>query len=298
LPNSSENSKPICGGQAVIEGVMMRGSRAMALAMRSPTGEIEIHQEKLGPIYQSTWAKIPFIRGLVLLWDALSLGTRVLTISANLQAEEEEEQLEGRALTLTIIASLLMAVALFFVAPTGLSRLIEGWLQVGPNWGNVLEGIIRLAILIGYLLTIARMEEVRRVFGYHGAEHKTINAFEADAELTPENVAKFPIEHPRCGTAFLLTVVVLSILLFAFLGPMAIIPRIALRILFIPLLASVAYEYLRWTARHLDSSFVRLLIVPNLALQRLTTRPPDLEMLEVAIASFEAMRKQEIELAS
>lgn len=290
--------KPLYGGQAVIEGVMMRGSKTMAVGMRKPDGEIELYSEPLGPIYQSRLAKVPFVRGLVLLWDALSLGTRVLTISANAQTDEEEEKLEGRALTLTIFGSLVLAIGLFFVAPAGLSDLLENFLSIPATWGNLLEGLVRLSILIGYLIAIGRMEDIERVYGYHGAEHKTINAYEAGAELTPEIVEQFPIEHPRCGTAFLLTIVVLSIFIFALFGPMAIWPRIGLRIVLIPLLASVAYEYLRWTANHVSSPFVRMLIIPNLALQRLTTRPPDRSMLEVAIASFEEVRAQEAQLVS
>ncbi len=276
---------------------MMRGSKAMSVGMRKPDGSIELYSEDLGPIYQSKWAKVPFIRGLVLLWDALSLGTRILTLSANVQAEEEEEKLEGRALTLTILASIALAIGLFFVAPAGLSALIERLFNLPSAWGNILEGFVRLSILIGYLLAIAQMEDVERVFGYHGAEHKTINAYEAGAELTPEVVDQYPIEHPRCGTAFLLTIVVLSIFVFALIGPMAILPRIAMRIILIPLLASVAYEYLRWTANHISSPFVQFLVIPNLALQRLTTRPPDKSMLEVAIAAFKDVREKEAKLA-
>jgi len=292
----AEQAAPLYGGQAVIEGVMMRGNHSMAVAMRDPDGEIILHSEELGPIYQSRWARVPFVRGLVLLWDALSLGTRVLTLSANVQAEEEDEELEGSALTLTIVASIALAIGLFFVTPAGLSALAERYLYVSAEWGNVLEGFVRLAILIAYLMAIGRMDEIRRVYGYHGAEHKTINAYEAGAKLNPEEVDKFPIEHPRCGTAFLLTVVVFSILLFTLIGPMPILPRLGMRIVLIPVLASVAYEYLRWTARNISSPFVRLLVAPNLALQRLTTRPPDKSMLEVAIAAFEHMRVEEAKL--
>ena len=156
---------------------------------------------------------------------------------------------------------------------------------------------MRLLLLIGYIWAISFMPDVKRLFMYHGAEHKTINAFEAGAELTPEVVANYPIEHARCGTAFLLTLVVLSILVFTALGPMPMFWRLATRILFIPILAGIAVEYIRWTANHLDSPFVKLLIKPNLALQHLTTRTPDLSMLEVAIASFQSMRKAEREAA-
>lgn len=286
--------RPIYGGQAVIEGVMMRGRKAFAVAMRHPDGHIVVEKDKLGPIYQSRWAQVPFVRGLVLLWDALALGSRVLAISANLQVEEDE-QLEGAALGLTMLASLGIAVALFFLTPVGITYLFERFLGMPTAWGNVLEGLVRLLILIGYLAGIARLDDIRRVYGYHGAEHKTINAFEAGVELTPEKVDRFPLEHPRCGTAFLLTVVVFSVLVFSLLGPMPILPRLALRVALIPLLASLAYEYLRWSATHIRQPLVRLLVAPNLWLQRLTTRPPDESMLEVAIAAFNEMINLELD---
>lgn len=299
---------PTYGGQAVIEGVMMRGAKSVAIAMRSPENEIVLHTEKLGGIYKTRITKLPFLRGLVVLWDALGLGMRALTISANVQTGEDEK-LEGPALYLTLGISLLFGIGLFFLLPTGIVYGVE-WLSGGnpgafsltappasdlwsPWVGNLLEGIVRLMILIGYVSLIGRMDDVKRVFGYHGAEHKTINAFEAGDELTPENVAKHSIEHPRCGTAFLLTLVLLSVLLFTLLGPLPLIWRLVSRILLIPILASLAYEYIRWTAGHLDNRLVQLLIKPNLALQHLTTREPDLEMLEVAIAAFQKMRQEE-----
>lgn len=293
IATKTEQKIPLYGGQAVLEGVMMRGRSYMAIAMRAPNGKIVLHSEPLSPIYQSSMARIPFLRGLVLLWDALALGARALTISANTQAGEDEQKLEGAPLAITMIISLGLAIGLFFVAPAGLSHLIEGWLGLPPVWGSVLEGGLRLSVLIGYLALIGRVEEIRRVYGYHGAEHKTINAFEAAAKLTPAEVDKFPREHPRCGTAFLLTVVVFSILLFALIGPMPLLPRLALRILLIPLLASIAYEYLRWSAAHFNNPIVRVLVAPNLALQRLTTKPPDKKMLEVGIAAFKEMKRLE-----
>lgn len=286
-------AKPLYGGQAVIEGVMMRGPRYMAIAMRNPKGKIVLHSEKLGPIYSSRWAKIPFLRGMVLLWDALALGSRALAVSANTQAEKEEEKLEGAPLAITMLISLSFAVGLFFLLPAGLGHLAERTLALSPLAGNLLEGGLRLATLMGYLWSIGRMDEIKRVFGYHGAEHKTIHAYEAGVELTPRNVAKFPEEHPRCGTAFLLTVIVFSILLFALIGPLPLLQRLALRVLLIPLLAGVAYEYLRFTAGNMRNPLVRLLVAPNLALQRLTTRPPDTKMLEVGIAAFKEMRRLE-----
>lgn len=289
---------PLYGGQAVIEGVMMRGRHYMAVAMRAPNGEIVTHSEKLSPIYASKLARVPFVRGLVLLWDALALGARVLALSANTQTGEDEEKLEGLPLAMTMAASLGFAVLLFFVAPAGIGHWVEDTFNLTPLASALFEGVLRLSILVGYLAAIARFDEIRRVFGYHGAEHKTINAFEAGAELTPETVDKFPIEHPRCGTAFLLTVVVFSIFVFALIGPMPLLPRLALRVLLIPALASVAYEYLRLTARYFHNPLVRVLVASSLALQRLTTRPPDKNMLEVGIAAFQEMKRLEDEAAT
>jgi uncharacterized protein YqhQ len=286
------------GGQAVIEGVMMRGQKAFAVAMRAPDGQIVTHIEKLANVYRSGITKIPFLRGVILLWDALGLGMRALTLSANTQTGEDEK-LEGAPLYLTIGLSLTIGIGIFFLIPAGIGGWTEHLLSQTPSavWlGNLLEGVIRLLFLIGYIWVIGFMPDVRRVFMYHGAEHKTINAFEAGGELTPENVAKYPIEHPRCGTAFLLTLVLFSILVFTALGPLPIIWRLVSRVVFIPILAGLAVEYIRWTANHLNNPIVQILIKPNLALQHLTTRDPDLSMLEVAIQSFQAMRKAEQEV--
>lgn len=288
------------GGQAVIEGVMMRGQKAFAVAMRAPDGSIVVHTEKLANVYRSKITKIPFLRGVILLWDALGLGMRALTLSANTQTGEDEK-LEGAPLYLTLGLSLAFSVGLFFLLPAGIGGWVEHALAQGASalWiGNLVEGVLRLLLLIGYIWLIGFMPDIRRVFQYHGAEHKTINAYEAGAELTPETVEKFPIEHPRCGTAFLLTLVLLSILVFTMLGPLPIGWRLATRILFIPILAGIAVEYIRWTANHLKNPIVRWLIKPNLALQRLTTRPPDRSMLEVAIESFQSMRKAEAEVVT
>jgi len=283
------------GGQAVLEGVLMRGQKGYAIAMRAPDGGIAVHTESLASVYRSKITKIPFLRGVILLWDSLGLGMRALTISANMQSGEDEK-LEGAALYLTLGTSLAFGVGLFFLLPAGLGGLAEHYLGWAPWLNNLAEGILRLALLIGYIWAISFMPDVKRLFMYHGAEHKTINAYEAGAELTPETVAKYPIEHARCGTAFLLTLVFLSILLFTALGPLSLWWRLATRVLFIPILAGVAVEYIRWTANHLNNPLVRWMIKPNLALQHLTTRAPDLAMLEVAIASFQSMQKVEREL--
>jgi uncharacterized protein YqhQ len=297
---------PTYGGQAVIEGVMMRGKQSLAIAMRAPDDSIVIHEDDLGSMYRSKILQIPFLRGMVLLWDALGLGMQALTISANTQSGEDEK-IEGPTLIITLIISLAFAVSLFFLLPASAGHFFERFItsvfaldasqaNTAAWLGNVLEGLLRLTILIGYIWFIGRIPDIKRVFGYHGAEHKTINAFESGAELTPESVKRFSLEHPRCGTAFLLTLVVLSILFFSLLGPMPLGLRLASRILMIPILAGIAYEYIRWTANHLESGFVKIIVKPNLALQRLTTREPDLEMLEVSIAAFNAMRSGEEEI--
>ncbi len=270
----------------------MRGASAVAIAMRDPEQEIVIHTEELSGIYKSRWIKIPFLRGLVGLWDALVLGMRALTISANLQTGEDE-QLEGGALYLTLGLSLAFSIGLFFMAPAAVGQLFEKYLHLNAWWSNLAEGLVRLLLLVGYIWLIGFVSDIQRVFAYHGAEHKTINAFEAGIDLTPENVAKQSIEHPRCGTAFLLTLVLLSILIFSLFGPLQLHWRLLTRVAMIPVLAGIAYEIIRWTARNLHSPIVRWMIKPNLALQRLTTREPSLEIIEVGIAAFKAMQEKE-----
>jgi uncharacterized protein YqhQ len=283
---------PSYGGQAVIEGVLMRGKRVMAMAMRKPDGSIETIQEELTGIYKSSIRKIPLLRGLILLWDALVLGMRMITVSANAQSGEDEK-IEGPALYGTVAFSLLLGIAIFFLAPAGVGQLAEKYLGWNSFVGNILEGVIRLGLFILYVWAIGFMPEIRRVFGYHGAEHKTINAFENNAQLTPDVVAKYTTVHPRCGTAFLLTLVLLSIIVFAFLGPLPLLWRFASRILLLPLLAGLAYEYLRFSSDHIESPIMRALIAPNLWLQKLTTREPDPGMLEVAIKAFTTMKAEE-----
>lgn len=286
---------PSYGGQAVIEGVMMRGASSVAIAMRAPSQEIVVHTEPLSAVYRSKILKLPFLRGLIALWDALGLGMRALTLSANTQSGEEEK-LEGPALYMTLAFSMAIAVGVFFLAPALVGQLGEHWLKINSWWSNLAEGLIRLGLLVAYIWGIGKMPEIRRVFAYHGAEHKTINAFEAGADLTPENVARYPLEHTRCGTAFLLTLMLFSVLFFSLLGPLPMAWRLISRLLLLPLLAGVSYEYIRWTANNLSSPFVRWIVKPNLALQRLTTREPSLEMLEVSIAAFNAMRSKESEI--
>jgi uncharacterized protein YqhQ len=280
------------GGQALIEGVLMRGRKTCVIAMRAPDGRIVTKIEPLSGIYKTNLAKIPFLRGLVMLWDALGLGMHALTDSANMQTGEDEK-LEGPALYLTLGLTFLFAIAIFFLVPAGVGWLTEHFLHWNAWWSNLVEGILRLAMLVGYIWAIGLMPDIARVFAYHGAEHKTINAFEAGSEMTPAAVAKFPLAHVRCGTAFLLTLMVLSLFFFTILGPLSLQWRLISRVFMIPVLVGIAYEYLRWTSNHLKSPFVRLIVRPNLALQSLTTREPDEKMLEVAIAAFQEMRQAE-----
>jgi uncharacterized protein YqhQ len=283
---------PSYGGQALMEGVLMRGSHFLSAAFRDPSGKIVVESEKLTGIYTSRLAKIPFLRGLILLWDALVLGTKYLTLSANIQTGEEEK-IEGPVMTLTVIVSFAIAIGLFFVAPAGLVHLLQKWLNMSAFIGNLLEGLIRLMMIIIYIWAIGKMPDIHRVFMYHGAEHKTINAFEAGSELTPEKVADYSLHHPRCGTGFILIVVIFSVILFTILGPMSLLWRLTSRVVLLPVVVMAAYEYMRFTANHLDNAFIRALASPNLAMQRFTTSEPTTEMLEVAITAFNHMYEQE-----
>jgi uncharacterized protein YqhQ len=332
------------GGQAVIEGVMMRGRQAMAVAVRHPSGEVVVHTEPLNSrLYRSPWAKRPFIRGVLLLWDTLSLGMKALAFSANVAMDEEEEggdsekakrgetqtratdpavegsvtidthsshpqdgeaaqstpaqaaaqtaakdAFQGGLMWGTMGLAMVFGIGLFFVSPLLLTRLVESQLPVNSFASVLVEGLIRIAIFFTYVWLIGRLPDVRRVFAYHGAEHKTIHAYEAGEPLVADRVGRFSTAHPRCGTAFLLYVVVLSIFVFGVMGrPDSLAQRVATRIAFVPVIASVAYEVIRFSARHQNKPGVRALLLPGLALQSLTTREPDERQVEVAIAALE-----------
>ena len=283
---------PNYGGQALIEGVLMRGKNNVAAAMRLPDGSIKTISEPLKGIYTKGLFKIPFVRGLLLLWDSMVLGFNFLTISANEQTRSDEK-IEGSGLILTVILSLCISVAIFFVAPAAISRWLGGIFNWRPIWINLLEGLIRLILILGYLFAISFMPDIKRVFQYHGAEHKTINAFESGSELTKEKVMKYSTQHPRCGTSFLLTVVILSILVFSLMGKLTFLWTIISRIILIPVIAMFAYEYIRLMSRFLDSPFVKILFWPNLALQGLTAYQPSIDMVEVAISAFKRMQEEE-----
>jgi uncharacterized protein YqhQ len=287
-----EEKLPSYGGQALIEGVMMRGKKVCAIAVRAPDQSVVVETEKLSDIYQSRIAQMPFIRGLIILWDALGLGIRALVFSANIQAPEDE-QIEGKMLALTLIPSFLISLAIFMLLPMWVAYAAENYLSWATWQSNLLEGFLRLGLLLTYLAAIRRLPDIRRVYGYHGAEHKTINAFEDDVELTVENVRRYSRQHPRCGTAFLLTVILFSILLFSAIGPLPIVTRLISRLILLPLLASLAYEYIRLTGNLQEYSWAQLLMAPNLWLQNLTTAEPEDDMLTISIAAFKAMYAEE-----
>ena len=281
------------GGQAVIEGVMMRGSQKMCVAVRAPDDEIIIHCEPLNPkIYGGFVAKIPFVRGLTMLWDALGLGIRTLMFSADVAMGEEEVEFSGPIAWGTIAFSMAMAIAIFFVGPLLLLGVVDRYIA-SSFVSNLLEGIIRLGLFLAYVWAIGFIPDIRRVFSYHGAEHKTINTYEAGDELTVESVGHHTVVHPRCGTAFLLVVMVVSIFVFSLLGRPTLLLRIASRIVLIPVIAGIAYEFIKFTAAHQDHWLMRLLIAPGLWLQSFTTRQPDASMLEVAIAALQHLLVEE-----
>ncbi len=306
------------GGQAVMEGVMMRGQREMAVAVRAPDGGVIYYQEPLiAWIYRSRVMKWPFLRGIVLLWDALLLGTRALVFSANVGLQdledapaitvapdvmpailpnlekkrgkndkpEEPTELSGPALWITVAFSLLFGVGLFFVLPLLAIHFADRYIA-SSFVSNIVEGGIRLGILVLYLGLIGLIPDVKRVFRYHGAEHKTIHAYERGLPLDAEHIRPMPIEHPRCGTGFLLVVVLFSILIFALLGRPPFLLRILSRIVLVPLIAGIAYEFLRLGARFYHHRWMRILLAPSMALQKLTTRPPDDTMLDVAAVAL------------
>jgi uncharacterized protein YqhQ len=275
------------GGQAVIEGVMIRGARNMAVAVRKPSGEILVHGEVLPRgIYDSALGRLPLVRGLTMLWDTLVLGTRSLMFSADAALADEDVQFGGPLMWGTLLASLLIGVGLFVLLPMLLVGLVDRYIKVALL-SNLVEGLIRLLLFLAYLLAIRRLPDIRRVFAYHGAEHKTVNAYEAGVQLTPQEVKRFSTAHTRCGTSFLLIVLVLFVLLSSLLGRPPLVWRLLSRLVLVPLVAALAYEFIKFTARHDGHFLIRLLTAPGLWLQRLTTQEPDDSMLEVSIAALQ-----------
>ena len=280
------------GGQALIEGVMMRGRTTVAMSVRPPSGEITTMTEPLPAALSADrrLIRIPLLRGIFVLYETLVIGTRMLMRSAAIAAEGEDVELGRGTIVMTMIVSLGFAIGLFFLLPLFLSTFAEDATS-SDFAANVVEGVIRLAIFVAYIAAIGMMSDIRRVFAYHGAEHKAISAYEHDRPLTPEEVDAFGTAHTRCGTTFILIVVVISIFFFSLI-PRAGVPLPLLflsRIVLVPLIAAVAYELVRFGARHYGNRLVRALYTPGLWLQALTTRPPDRSMLEVSIASLESV---------
>jgi uncharacterized protein YqhQ len=278
------------GGQALIEGVMMRGRTSVAMSVRPPSGVIRTISEPLPDALRAAnrWLRIPFLRGVLVLYETLVIGTRMLMRSAAIAAEDEDVELSRGTIIGALVFSLGFAVVLFFLLPLFLSTFAEGATD-SDLAANAIEGLIRLVLFVAYIALIGMMSDIKRVFAYHGAEHKAIHAHEAQRPLTPEEVDRFSTAHTRCGTTFILIVVVISIFFFS-LVPRAGVPLpllFASRIVLVPVIAGVAYELIRFGARYFGNPVVRAIYTPGLWLQSLTTRRPDHAMLEVSIASLE-----------
>lgn len=307
-----ENRKPhitSIGGQAVIEGVMMRGPKDIAVAVRTTDGEIVVDKKPIASVLQkSKILKLPIIRGVISFFESLVIGTRALMYSASFfdveeeeekakkaamtederkKAEAKEEKMKNAAIYGSVVVALLFGIGIFMLLPTVLVGFVKQHIASGVL-ATLLEGVIRIAIFLAYISLVAQMKDIRRVFEYHGAEHKTIFCYEAGEELTVENARRFTRLHPRCGTSFLLIVMVVSIILFSFISWDNYLTRLGLRLLLLPVVAGISYEIIKFAGRS-QNKLVRIVIQPGLWLQKITTREPDDSQLEVAIASLKAV---------
>ncbi|MGE5433332.1 MAG: DUF1385 domain-containing protein [Candidatus Doudnabacteria bacterium] len=289
------------GGQAVLEGVMMRGPSNWSVAVRKPDGDIaQVSQPIVSPMTRHWLLRLPIIRGVIALGESLAIGFRALAISANYAAQEEGEdgevttELTRGQLIFAFAIAIGFAVLLFKVGPA----LLTDWIGIQAGWFVIVEGLIRVTVFVLYLALISLLPDLRRVFQYHAAEHKAINAYEAGEELEPARVQKFSLIHPRCGTAFLLWVMVIAIFVFAFFGRPVWYWLIATRILLLPLIAGIAYELIRFAGKHTDNRILMTLLAPGLWLQRLTTREPTLDQLEVSIRALREVLEREGRTAS
>jgi hypothetical protein len=275
------------GGQALIEGVLMRGRDAIAVALRHPDGDIVYATERLDAGFHGTrWSKWPLVRGLVVLYETLVVGTRWLVRSANVQASQDGVELGRGSIILMLSLTLLAGIGIFFLLPLFIASVTVTGTE-HTLFQSLVEGLIRVVIFLGYLVVIGRAPDVRRVFQYHGAEHMTIHALEAGDPLTVDEVRKYPTAHQRCGTEFLVVVILLSIIAFSLVGRQAPLVMIASRILLIPVIAAIGYEILRFGARHRSNPLVKAILYPGLLVQMITTKQPTDDMIEVAIVSME-----------
>jgi uncharacterized protein YqhQ len=297
------------GGQAVLEGVMMRGVSTWAVAVRKPLpeqlkeggldaedvplGEIEVTSQPLTSVLKKhRLLRLPLVRGVVALGESLSIGFKALGISANAQVPEDEKEISGGVWFGTVVVALALAIGLFFVVPVGLTSLIKDQLDSSFLFW-VVEGVLRTVIFLGYLLMLSKLRDLRRVFEYHGAEHKTISCYEAGLELTPENAQRFSRLHPRCGTSFLLVVMIVAIFVFAPIGLPAWYWLVLTRIIGVPLIAGISFELIKYAGKNRRRGWVRAVMYPGLMLPKLTTREPDLDQLAVAIAAMNAVLEME-----
>lgn len=284
------------GGQAVVEGVMMRGARHWAVAVRRPSGDIHLESHGIDSVAERhPILRKPFLRGVIVLGQSLAIGMRALMVAAN-QSVDDDEQLTSRQIGVSLAIAMLLFIGVFILGPTTLFTWVEGRLGQGVPL-LVGEGVFRVALFVGYLWLIGRTKDIHRVFEYHGAEHKTIAAYEHDDELVPSNVDRYPKEHVRCGTNFLIIVMIITIFVFTLFGTPGLVWRVASRILAIPVIAGIAYEALRLGARFQGSLVMRVLMAPGIWLQKITTQEPDDAQIEVAIASFDEVLRREEEAA-
>ncbi len=274
------------GGQAVIEGVMMRGRENVAIAVRRPDGEIEVTSQTLATLYKGRLRNTPFIRGIIVLIETMVLGVQALLHSAQVAAAEAEEDISPMALWGSVAIAVAFAIALFFIAPLLLTRYLVDPYITSALLSNLIEGAFRIAIFIAYLKLISLMPDVKRVFAYHGAEHKSVNAYEAGMPLELSYVRTYSTSHARCGTSFLLTVLIIAIFVFALLGRPPLLLSILSRIVLIPVIAAIGYEFVRFSATHNRNPIVRSLIAPGLLLQSMTTGEPNDSQLETALAAL------------
>jgi len=280
-----KNAKCNYGGQAVIEGVMMRSSDKYAIAVRKPNEEISVKVGNVKSLAQKIkFLKLPVFRGIINLIESLTLGFKALTYSAE-QATGEEERLNPKEMFFTILLALGLFILVFIVLPTGIARYLDKYLTNVMIY-NIFEGFLRISIFLIYLFVISKMPDIRRVFEYHGAEHKVIYAYEAGKDLNVKNVKEYSTLHPRCGTSFIFIVLIISILVFSLLGKQSLLLRIAYRIAIIPFIAGISYEILKLSANNLNKPLVRWLVTPGLWFQKLTTKEPDEKQIEVAISAL------------